>query len=135
VWFRDLPTHLLTEISADAISDCDTEEKSADIIAGMSEPSASILLWLLDMCVTVSANSNTNKMTPQNLAIVIGPNLFTPSMTDPMASLLFSQKVASFLHSAIVWRSKNPDAYRPDPNGPAVTDTEIVSPTPPSKSR
>ena len=44
-------------------------------------------------------------MTPQNLAIVIGPNLFTtPANADPMASLVFSQKVAQFMQQAILWR-------------------------------
>jgi hypothetical protein len=38
----------------------------------MKEPQCSIFLWLLDLCLDVSANSATNKMTPQNLAIVIG---------------------------------------------------------------
>ena len=50
----------------------------------MSEPSASYFTWLLDLCVLVSSYAHINKMSAQNLAIVIGPNLFTPNMVDPM---------------------------------------------------
>jgi len=79
----------------------------------MKEPKRTVLLWLLDLCVEVSNVSHINKMTPQNLAIVIGPNLFTPATgADPMATLQFSQKVANFLTNAIIWRKSEKDASR-----------------------
>src|SRR4051794_20091878 len=50
------------------------------------------MLWWGDM-VQVASMSHENKMTPQNLAIVIGPNLFIPPMNiEPMAALKFSQR-------------------------------------------
>lgn len=48
------------------------EEKVGKVIFTMKEPQCSIFLWLLDLCLEVSANSNVNKMTPQNMAIVYG---------------------------------------------------------------
>ena len=72
----------------------------------MAEPNQSIYLWLLDLCVEVARHSSINKMTPQNLAVVIAPNLFTPDDSDPMKNLLYSQKVANFLHKSILYRDK-----------------------------
>ncbi len=107
VWFRELPTHLLNEIKPESITAVDNEDQAGRVItAELTDPCQSIFYWLLDMCIEVAKYSHVNKMTPQNLAIVIGPNLFTPTMTDPMASLMFSQKVANFLHKSILWRKK-----------------------------
>ncbi len=51
-----------------------------------SEPFASLLYWILDLCVLISSHSAVNKMTPQNLAIVFAPNLFkTMVVEDPLA--------------------------------------------------
>jgi len=106
VWFREQPKHILTGVDEEKIKDCDNIDKAGVILTGLKEPTFSLLLWLLDMCIEISSYSDINKMTPQNLAIVIGPNLFSPSKGDPMASLQYSQKVASFLHQAIGWRQK-----------------------------
>jgi hypothetical protein len=105
VWFRELPQRLLDGVSRDAIQACDDEAAAGKIVDSMSEPERSLLLWLLDLCVEVSAKAAVNKMSPQNLAIVIGPNLFTAGSENPMASLMFSQKVANFLHKAILYRA------------------------------
>jgi len=107
VWFRDLPSHLLDDVKVETITGCEAEEHAGKIVDELSEPNQSIYLWLCDMCIEVSKHSDINKMTAQNLAIVIGPNLFTPQMADPMASLMFSQKVANFLYKSILWRKKS----------------------------
>ena len=58
---------------------CSTPEEAAKIVyEQMTEPFSSILCWLLDLCIEVAANQAVNKMTFQNLAIVIAPNLFKP---------------------------------------------------------
>jgi len=106
VWFRDLPNHILNELPADQISECDDEDKVGRLILQLKEPLQSIFLWLTDLCLDVSEHQSVNKMTPQNLAIVFGPNLFTPRAVDPMASLVFSQKVASFVHLCVHYRRK-----------------------------
>jgi hypothetical protein len=106
VWFRDLPRAILDPISPIRIDSCTTEEEAGEIVGLLPEPNKSIFLWLIDMCVEVSSFAHINKMTGKNLAIVYGPNLFKPSMADPMASLRFSQKVANFMHKAINWREQ-----------------------------
>jgi len=106
IWFRELPVHLLDGLPIEKVSSAETEDACAKLIGEMKEPYASCLLWLLDLCVDIAANASVNKMTSKNLGIVMGPNLFTPNSEDAMASLLYSQKVAHFLHKGIEWRAK-----------------------------
>jgi hypothetical protein len=107
VWYRDLPDPVLDGVNEAAVKECETAEDAKAIMATIPEPKLSLFLFLLDMCSTVSAQSKINKMSEQNLGIVIGPNLFTPSAVDPMASLLYSQKVAAFMRRAIQSRAKS----------------------------
>jgi len=108
VWFRDLPISLLQNVQEAKIEACDSaEEAGAIIMTDLKEPSQSIFLWLLDLGNLIADNAHINKMTRKNLAIVFGPNMFTPSHNDPMVSLIFSQKVANFLDFSLHWRAKN----------------------------
>jgi len=109
VWLRELPTHLLDDARPEDVQSCDSEEQAGIIVNELTDPYQSILLWLIDLCLDVSKLSHVNKMTAQNLAIVIGPNLFSPTKAtaDPMQSLLYSQKVANFFYKAILWRKKS----------------------------
>lgn len=45
---------------------------------------------------------------------MIGPNLFTPALHDPMASLVYSQKVAKFFQLAIDYRLRARTQQRQD---------------------
>lgn len=104
VWFRILPTSLLQGIPQDQIANCRTKEEAGVAVTQLEEPWHSIFLWLLDLCVEVCLLTADNRMNSQNLGIVIGPNLFTPSFSDPREMMQFTQKVASFLDQAIQWR-------------------------------
>ena len=71
----------------------------------MTDPSLSLLLWLLDLCILISSKQDVNKMTPQNLAICFGPNLSESSdFSDPYQAIQHSQKVCGFLHRCILYR-------------------------------
>jgi hypothetical protein len=105
VWFRDLPKAILDPIAPARIESVQTDADVAAIVESLAEPIKSIFLWILDLCVECSSQSDANKMTAKNLGIVFAPNLFIPSMADPMASLRFSQKVANFLGKTISWRA------------------------------
>ena len=96
-----LGVHLIRAKRVDA-----KEKSAAAIVNSLPEPQRSTLQWLLDLCVEVVQKANVNKMTAQNMAIVFGPNLFTPQLDNPMESLLYSQKVANFLHKAILHRQQ-----------------------------
>ncbi len=104
VFFRELPNHILNGVEQLKIQMCESEDAAGDIVQRMKEPQASYMMWLLDLCCDIASNAGTNKMNSKNLGIVFGPNLFTPDDKDPLQSLLYSQKVAHFLHKAIDWR-------------------------------
>jgi len=88
----------------------------------------SLLGWLLDLIVEVSAFKDINKMGEQNLgvyllllkesvdqsspetflctAIVVAPNLYDPPGCDPMEGLVLSQKAVQFLHHLVLHESE-----------------------------
>jgi len=105
IWFRELPRPILNQVAQGVIENSQTVKEVGEKVAKFPEPAQSILVWLWDLCVEVAAHSATNKMTPQNLAIVIGPNLFnTQSIQNPMAAMTFSGKVVVFFQKGIEWR-------------------------------
>jgi len=105
VWFRDLPDPLLNCIRPELIENANTQDDVVKIIQQFPEPNQSIFLWLCDLCVDVSVHDQENKMGPQNLAIVIGPNLFnTETFENPMKAMTYSAKVVEFFKKSIIWR-------------------------------
>jgi len=108
VWFRELPQPLLSCVKTEIIERAQAVAGVAKVMVDFPEPNRSILLWLWDLCVEVSAHKDVNKMGPQNLAIVIGPNLFnTDSIQNPMAAMTFSTKVVTFFQRGIEWRLRS----------------------------
>ena len=105
VWLREMPEHLLDHVDRRAVEECATEADAGAVVAQMQEPYKSIMEWLLDMCVDISEHKDKNLMSAKNLAIVIVPNLFTPSADNPMKALLYSQNVAQFMFKAITNRA------------------------------
>ncbi len=105
IFFRDLPRALLGSVDIEVMSKVETADQAASAIAAFPEPDKSVLLWLLDLCAEVTSHSQVNKMTPQNLAICIAPNLFVIRNQDPLASVVVSQKIVQFMYNGILWRS------------------------------
>jgi len=64
-----------------------------------------LLDWLIDLLMTVAAKSHINKMTIQNLAIVVAPNLYNPPGSDPIEGLVLSQKCVQFLHNILLYKT------------------------------
>jgi hypothetical protein len=76
-----------------------------------SEPSRSLILWLLDMMGDIVTNEAVNKMTAKNMAIVMSPNLFQVSNENPMAALTMAQKVADFTTRLLAARLMETKGY------------------------
>jgi len=107
VWFRELPTPILNQVENKVIEMSQDIDSVKDATQKFPEPSRSILLWLWDLCVEVAEFENENKMGAQNLAIVIGPNLFnTQKFENPMLAMTFSGKVVTFFQRGIEWRQQ-----------------------------
>ncbi len=85
VFFRELPEKILDGVDPKALGACYTESDAAKLMNLLLPASRAVFSWLLDLCVDITALEKTNKMTPQNLAIVFAPNMFNPdSIPDPM---------------------------------------------------
>ncbi|KAL7713226.1 RhoGAP domain containing protein [Entamoeba marina] len=94
VWFRELPTTSLNYLSSEqiqneSINECVTSFQS------LPKNVFSLLDWLFKLLVEVSKYKDQNKMTLQNLAIVVAPNLFQSTSPDPMEGLMMSQKLST----------------------------------------
>eukprot|EP01117_Protostelium_nocturnum_P008655 TRINITY_DN3108_c0_g1_i1.p1 TRINITY_DN3108_c0_g1~~TRINITY_DN3108_c0_g1_i1.p1 ORF type:complete len:1431 (-),score=569.08 TRINITY_DN3108_c0_g1_i1:204-4448(-) len=79
----------------------------SQVIEGMPENSRKILLYLFDLLKKISDNIEVTKMSPENLAIVWGPNLFkidTSNPTNVITDTQNSKEVVSqlILHFASV---------------------------------
>jgi len=107
VWFRELPMPILNQVDNRVIAMSQDIDSVANAVEKFPEPSRSILLWLWDLCVEVAEYESENKMGAQNLAIVIGPNLFnTQQFKNPMGAMTFSGKVVTFFQRGIEWRQQ-----------------------------
>jgi len=108
VWFRDLPDPLLNCVNPDLIEHVNNQNDAQNVISQFPEPNKSIFLWLCDMCVEIAQYEKTNKMGAQNMAIVVGPNLFnTDRFENPMKAMTYSGKVVEFFKHAILWRANS----------------------------
>ena len=107
VWFRDLPNPILNCVDPTMIELAQTEDEVKKVVNNFPEPQKSIFMWLCDMCVDCAKFESKNKMGANNLAIVIGPNLFnTDNFENPMKAMTFSGKVVQFFKLAIQNRQK-----------------------------
>ena len=105
VFFRELPRPLFASLSDETLMSIPASEEegidTCESIAEMiEEPQRALLEWLVDLMADVAELQETNKMSPKNCAIVMGPNLYvSPVSANPMNSLIFSQKaVLLFQH-------------------------------------
>jgi hypothetical protein len=125
IWYRDLPTAILNEIPPAIIGNSGDANVCVEAYEQMKEPYKSLLGWLLAMIVEVAAYKDTNKMTEQNLAIVIAPNLYNPPGSDPMEGLVMSQKSVQFLHHLVLYELEtcrsSVSEYHPEEDDAAET--------------
>jgi len=101
IWFRDLPTPILNALPQEQIMNSSDRDECVSAYCKLTEPQKTLLDWLMDFLTQISQNSTVNKMTSQNLAIVIAPNLYDISTPNPMEGLIMSQKCAQFLNHVL----------------------------------
>lgn len=110
IWFRDLPVPILNALPQERIMNWSDTSDCVDAYNTLPEPQKPLLDWLLDFLSQVSANSEVNKMTSQNLAIVVAPNLYDISTPNPLEGLVLSQKCAQFLNHVLNSHIQNRNA-------------------------
>lgn len=104
IWFRELPTPILNALPTESIFYSSDMNECVTAFGTLPEPQKTLLDWLLHLLIVVSENSDVNKMTAQNLAIVVAPNLYDVSTSNPMEGLVMSQKCVQFLHNVLLWK-------------------------------
>jgi len=113
-----------------------------DLLKAFPPQRQGLFLWLLELMADVSASKATNKMSEQNIAIVIAPNLYGmsgPSLVggDPMAAV---KAMASFVEKLLIYyvavrsrikTQRQDSAVVPSRNDSAVAVTPSMPPPPP----
>lgn len=119
VFFRELPGSILAGVNPEEIIECTDDDKAGEIIEKLIEPNKSIFQWLLDFILEVAAKKDVNRMTEQNLAIVIAPNICEGLKLAPTLQLIFATKAAKFMRFAILYRrkTKSGTGEKDDPTG------------------
>jgi len=97
VWYRELPVPILNALPQESIMGFQDASDCVAAYQSLPEPNKTLLDWLLELMKGVVRNSSVNKMTAQNLAIVVAPNLYDINTPNPMEGLFLSQKCAAFL--------------------------------------
>lgn len=101
IWYRDLPVPILNALPQERIMNWSDTSDCVDAYNTLPEPQKTLLDWLLDFLAQVAGNASVNKMTSQNLAIVVAPNLYDISTPNPLEGLVLSQKCAQFLNHVL----------------------------------
>jgi len=101
IWFRELPTPILNCVPPEAIFHSNDIAGCVKAFEELPDLQKTLLSWLMDLLMMVSQYSKENKMTSQNLAIVVAPNLYDVSTSNPMEGLVLSQKCVQFLHNVL----------------------------------
>lgn len=107
IWFRELPTPILNALPAESIFYSNDINDCVTAFNTLPEPQKTLLEWLLHLLIMTATNSGINKMSAQNLAIVVAPNLYDVSTSNPMEGLVMSQKCVQFLHNVLLWKIQN----------------------------
>ena len=64
VWFRELPEPMLQCVRPEVIEHTQSVDEVAKLFAGdeLPQPNRTLLIWLFDLCVRITAHSAVNKM-------------------------------------------------------------------------
>jgi len=103
IFYRDMPIPIMNVLPNETIGSSGDANVCIEAYESMKEPFKSILGWLLALIVEVAGYRDSNKMSEQNLSIVIAPNLYNPPGSDPMEGLVMSQKSVQFLHHLVLY--------------------------------
>jgi len=102
VWFRMMPTRLLSGITSEQIRACQTGQQCMALLQSLVPMRKGLFLWLCELMADVAEHGDVNRMSSNAVAIVIAPNLYDINPTDaevsnPMAALVYTQGMARFV--------------------------------------
>lgn len=98
IWFRSMPSKLLSVVSPQEITECQTGAQCMQVLQRFPPGNKGVMLWLLDLMADVADGQEHNKMSEAAISIVMAPNLYdAPPSEDPLDALLHTQKMTKFL--------------------------------------
>jgi len=107
IWFREMPIPILNSLPTESIFYSSDMNDCVNAFNTLPELQKNLLTWLMNLLMDVQQNCHVNKMTAQNLAIVVAPNLYDVSTSNPMEGLVMSQKCVQFLHNVLTYKIQN----------------------------
>jgi len=99
-WFGELPQRIFSSVSSAQITAAcqpDGGQLAVDIVHSLPEPQKSLFGWLSTLLVETALLHETNKMTPSNLSIVVGPSMVDFPAGNPLEGLALSQRVVGLV--------------------------------------
>ena len=105
IWFREMSNPILSMESSKFVLKLESTDDCVALSKRIQEPNRTLLLWCVDMFVSIVQNEPVNKMNAKNCAIVMAPNLVGKDKTDPtsggMKAIMMLQKAVFFLGELI----------------------------------
>lgn len=74
-WFRELPSGVLDGLSPEEVLQCNTEDKSVELVKQLQPTETALLNWAIDLMADVVEQEDSNKMNARNIAMVFAPNM------------------------------------------------------------
>ncbi|KAL8100887.1 hypothetical protein AgCh_032947 [Apium graveolens] len=99
-WFRELPSGVLDGLSPEEVLQCNTEEKSVELVKQLQPTETALLNWAIDLMADVVEQEDSNKMNARNIAMVFAPNM--TQMSDPLTALMHAVQVMNLLKTLIL---------------------------------
>ena len=76
MWFRQLPTRLLSGATATDFAACTTGAEAMALLRDFPPALLGLFLWILEVMADVAQHQHSNRMTERAIAIVVAPNLY-----------------------------------------------------------
>lgn len=87
-WYGELPRRIFVSVSAQRIEQAiDDINESMAIVEALPKSEKVLYLWLLDLMYHTALLQEVNKMSPENIAICVAPQLVEINADNPMVSL------------------------------------------------
>jgi len=106
-WFGELPTRLFSSLTMTMLeSAVDDIDETMNLLNKLPEKEKNLYMWLLDLMFSVAQYEDINKMTPENIAICVAPQLMDNPSDNPMEAILTNRKLCAIVSNSMIWKKK-----------------------------
>jgi len=107
-WFRELPVPVLTYKVYDKYVSVDDPVNYEEFLADLPELNRKSILAVMSFNVELTKHSETNMMTPANIAICWGPTILRP-LKDDMVTSMRIPRVNQIVEGLVKWLAEHPE--------------------------